>query len=64
MTYIAKTVKKGEEEGRTPVYTERLGIKCRPYLTSKYLVPLMEKGLIKQTMPEKPSSPKQRYVLS
>ena len=43
---------------------EFLGIKCRPFLTSTYLVPLMNQGLIRQTIPDKPKSRFQRYKLA
>ena len=42
---------------------EVLEIASRPYLTNYYLVPLMAKGLIKQTLPDKPKSRFQRYTL-
>ena len=42
---------------------EELGIKSRPFLTNYYLVPLMAKGLVRQTLPDKPKSRFQRYVL-
>lgn len=34
----------------------------RYYTTSAILHPLVEQGLLLQTMPDKPKSPKQRYV--
>ena len=43
---------------------EALEITSRPYLTNYYLVPLMAKGLIKQTLPDKPKSRFQRYMLA
>ena len=43
---------------------EALEIKSRPFLTNRYLVPLMAKGLIRQTLPDKPKSRFQRYVLA
>lgn len=42
---------------------EELGIKSRPFLTNYYLVPLMAKGLVRQTLPDNPMSRFQRYVL-
>ena len=43
---------------------EELGIKSRPFLTNYYLVPLMAKGLVRQTLPDKPKSRFQRYALA
>ena len=43
---------------------EALEIKSRPFLTNRYLVPLMAKGLIRQTLPDKPKSRFQRYALA
>lgn len=43
---------------------EELGIKSRPFLTNRYLVPLMAKGFIRQTLPGKQRSRFQRYVLA
>ena len=43
---------------------EALEIKSRPFLTNRYLAPLMAKGLIRQTIPDKPKSRFQRYVLA
>ena len=43
---------------------EALGIKSRPFLTNRYLVQLMAKGLIRQTLPDKPKSRFQRYALA
>ena len=43
---------------------EALEIKSRPFLTNCYLVPLMAKGLIRQTLPDKPKSRFQRYALA
>ena len=43
---------------------EALEIKCRAHLATFYLVPLMEMGLIKQTLPDKPKSRFQRYMLA
>ena len=43
---------------------EALEIRSRPFLTNRYLVPLMAKGLIRQTLPDKPKSRFQRYALA
>lgn len=40
---------------------EFLGIKSRSYFSRKVLNPLINGGLLKLTIPEKPRSPKQRY---
>lgn len=39
-----------------------LGIKSVPYAVTTYVTPLVEKGLITLSLPEKPRSPKQRYT--
>ena len=41
-----------------------LEIKSRPFLSNHYLVPLMAKGLVRQTLPDKPKSRFQRYALA
>jgi ATP-dependent DNA helicase RecG len=41
---------------------EQLNYKHRTYLRSRYIVPLIEIGLLKLTDPEKPRSSKQKYV--
>lgn len=38
-----------------------LGIKSVPYAVTTYVTPLVEKGLLTLSLPEKPRSPKQRY---
>ena len=43
---------------------EALEISSRPFLTNLYLVPLMAKGLVHQTLPDKPKSRFQRYALA
>jgi len=40
---------------------EYLGLKDREYLRLEILKPLLDKGLLKLTLPNKPTSPKQRY---
>lgn len=37
-------------------------MKADSYFREKVLLPMLEEGLIKRTIPDKPSSPKQRYV--
>lgn len=39
-----------------------LGIKSVPYTVTTYVTPLVERGLIALSLPEKPRSPKQRYT--
>ncbi len=41
---------------------EFLGVKHRTYLRKTLLVPLVESGKLTLTIPEKPSSPNQRYI--
>ncbi|MBQ7012511.1 MAG: Fic family protein [Oscillospiraceae bacterium] len=40
---------------------ERLGLSHRPTFRQNYLTPALEKGLIERTIPDKPSSKKQKY---
>ena len=41
---------------------EFLGIKSVPYTVTTYVIPLVKKGLLTLSLPEKPRSPKQRYT--
>lgn len=41
---------------------ERLGLKSKDTLRKNYLNPAIELGLIRMTLPQKPSSKNQRYV--
>ena len=41
---------------------EHLGIGTIAYVMQNYINPLVEKGLVRLTIPEKPKSPKQRFV--
>ena len=50
------------EKGAAEI-AEVLEIKGRPFLMNRYLVPLMAKGPIRQTLPDKPRSRYQRYAL-
>jgi ATP-dependent DNA helicase RecG len=43
---------------------EFLGLTHREYFRMAILVPMIERGLIELTIPEKPSSSKQKYVRS
>ncbi len=40
---------------------ERLGLSHRPTFRQNYLTPALEKGVIERTIPDKPSSKKQKY---
>lgn len=40
---------------------EHLGLRHRETFVNNYLRPLLDKGLLKRTIPGKPRSPKQRY---
>ena len=39
-----------------------MGIKSERYIRQKLIMPLLEKGLLYRTLPDKPSSPNQKYV--
>ena len=41
---------------------EHIGLKHREYFRSQILKPLIEKGLLSLTIPDKPNSPKQKYI--
>lgn len=41
---------------------EFLGLKDRHYLKDKFIDPLLHSGLLSRTIPDKPTSPKQKYV--
>ncbi len=41
---------------------EFVGIKDRKYFSEKFLTPLIEEGLLVYTIPDKPNSPKQKYI--
>lgn len=41
------------------LFDERMTI---AYVMKKYIYPMIEKGLLKMTIPDKPKSKKQRYV--
>ena len=57
------TLLEGGEKSAAEI-AEASEIKSRPFLTNRYLVPLMAKGLIRQTLPDKPKSRFQRYALA
>lgn len=42
----------------------KLGMKNRKYVQSQILKPLLEQNLIALTNPEKPNSPKQKYIIT
>ena len=41
-----------------------MGLADRTKFRRKYIYPLLEAGIIEQTMPEKPNSRNQRYLLT
>lgn len=43
---------------------EALALKHRDYFMESYLKPAMEQGYVEQTIPNKPTSPKQKYRLT
>jgi len=43
---------------------DRLGLQDRKYLRKKYLLPALEAGFIELSIPDKPNSPNQKYLLS
>lgn len=54
-----------DQTGRTSAELMALvGIKHRPTFLYNYLQPALDKGLLEMTIPDKPKSSKQRYVLT
>ena len=43
---------------------EAVGIRSRIHFSRHYMTPLMEKGLVARTNPDKPMSPMQEYKLT
>jgi len=43
---------------------ELIGLKHRPTFRKNYLLPAIDLGLIEMTIPDKPNSSKQRYMIS
>jgi predicted transcriptional regulator len=43
---------------------KHLGLKNRVYVLKEYVSPLVEEGLIVLTIPGKPRSPRQKYVVT
>ena len=43
---------------------EHLGISSERYIRQKLIIPLLKQGCLVRTIPDKPSSPKQKYVAS
>lgn len=41
---------------------EHLGIKSERYVRQKLMIPLLSEGCLVRTIPDKPSSPKQKYI--
>ena len=54
----------GREELSLVIIRDRLGLKHRGSFRKNYLLPALEKGLIEPTIPEKPTSRKQKYRLT
>lgn len=54
-----------DQTGRTTTELMALvGIKHRPTFLYNYLQPAVDRGLLEMTIPDKPTSSKQRYVLT
>lgn len=51
----------GDEPLSASELMERLGLSHRPTFRQNYLTPALEKGVIERTIPDKPSSKKQKY---
>ncbi|WP_310604605.1 Fic family protein [Anaerosporobacter sp.] len=51
----------GDNEYSTKDLMELLGLKHRPTFRENYLLPALELGYIEMTIPDKPSSSKQKY---
>ena len=41
---------------------KHLGIKSERYVCQKLMIPLLSEGCLVRTIPDKPSSPKQKYI--
>ena len=41
---------------------EKVGCENRPRFRRDYIKPLVEKGILKMTIPEKPTSKNQKYI--
>lgn len=52
-----------ESKRRDEIQTH-LGLKDRKYLRTVTLVPLVKQGLLTMTIPDKPRSPQQRYMIT
>jgi ATP-dependent DNA helicase RecG len=51
----------GEEELDTKSIMARLNLSSSPNFRELYLYPALELGLVERTLPDKPTSPKQKY---
>ena len=49
---------------RPSALREAVGIGSRVYFSRCYMTPLVEKGLVARTNPDKPMSPRQEYKLA
>ena len=45
-----------------PEMMEFMGVTNRKYFRERYIKPLLESGLLRMTLPDKPKSKKQQYV--
>jgi len=54
----------GEEKDRAVTLREAVGIRSRVHFSRCYMTPLVEKGLVARTDPDKPMSPSQEYTLA
>jgi hypothetical protein len=54
----------GDDARSTNELMQLLEIKHRPTFLYSYLQPSIEKGYVKMTIPEKPQSSKQQYLLT
>ena len=50
-----------EPKSKTEI-REYMGIKSERYIRQKLIMPLLEKGSLLRTIPDKPSSPNQKYI--
>ena len=53
-----------EEKDRAVTLREAVGIRSRVHFSRCYMTPLVEKGLVARTNPDKPMSPRQEYKLA
>jgi predicted HTH transcriptional regulator len=63
-TQVTKTLKAAEEVRTREALQQRSGIVDREHFRKVYLEPLLNAGWIERTIPQKPTSPNQRYRLT